>query len=70
VTVAGGVAQCVVQTSLAVRDLDFDLVAYRYRWTAGGATIRSVTSATISDIVRVPPGTTPTCSVTTVDVRG
>ena len=69
VTVAGGVAQCVVQTSLAVRDPDFDLVAYRYRWTANGATIRTVTSAMISDIVRVPPGSTPGCAVTTSDVR-
>ena len=69
VTVAGGLAQCVVQTSLAVRDPDFDLVAYRYRWTANGATIRTVTSAMVSDIVRVPAGATPACTVTTTDVR-
>jgi hypothetical protein len=69
VTVAGGIAQCVVQGSLAVRDPDFDLVAYRYRWTANGAAIRTVTSAMSSDLVRVPAGTTPACSVTTADVR-
>jgi hypothetical protein len=56
-----------VQTSLAYRDPDFDVVAYRYRWTAGGKTIRTATSAMVSDLVRVPAGTTPVCTVTTSD---
>lgn len=67
VTVSGTVAQCVVQTTLAVRDPDFDVVRYRYVWRAGGRLIRTVTSAMLSDLVRVPAGTTPTCSVTPFD---
>jgi hypothetical protein len=67
VTTSGDVARCVVQTRLAYRDPDFDVVKYRYRWTAGGKVIRSVTSAMISDLVLVPAGTTPRCSVTPSD---
>ena len=40
-----GIAQCVVATSLAVRDPDYDVVRYRYRWSAAGEVLRSVTSA-------------------------
>jgi Peptidase family M23 len=67
VTTAGGLAQCVVNTQLAVRDPDFDVVRYRYAWTAGGKVIRRVTSAMLSDLVRVPAGTTPRCTVTPSD---
>lgn len=65
----GTVAQCVVVSPLAVRDLDFDLVRYRYRWTAGGKPIRTVTSTMLSDTARVPAGATPHCSVTPSDGR-
>jgi hypothetical protein len=64
VTTSGGLAQCVVQTTLAVRDPDFDVVRYRYVWRAGGNVVRAVTSAMLSDLVRVPAGTTPSCRVT------
>lgn len=67
VTLADGVAQCVVQTALAYRDPDFDIVRYRYRWTAGAKVIRTVTSAMLSDLVRVPATVTPRCSVTPSD---
>ena len=67
VTTSGGLAQCVVQTTLAVRDPDFDVVRYRYVWRAGGKVIRSVTSAMLSDIARIPGGGTPRCSVTPSD---
>jgi hypothetical protein len=67
VTTNGSLAQCVVQTTLAVRDPDFDIVRYRYVWRAGGKVIRTVTSAMLSDLVRAPAGTTPRCSVTPSD---
>ena len=69
VSTSGGLAQCVVKTQLAVRDPDYDLVRYRYRWTAGGKVLRTVASAMLSDIVRVPAGTTPRCQVTPSDGR-
>jgi hypothetical protein len=69
VTTAQGLAQCVVQSPLAVRDPDFDVVRYRYRWTSGTTVLREVTSAMLSDLVRVPPGATPRCSVTPSDGR-
>jgi Peptidase family M23 len=66
-TVSGGLAQCVITSPFTVRDPDYDIVRYRYRWTAGGTVLRTVTSAMLSDIVRVPAGVAPRCSVTPSD---
>lgn len=69
VTSAGGLAQCVITSQFAVRDPDFDVVRYRYVWTAGGKVLRTVASAMLSDLVRVPAGAAPTCTVTPSDGR-
>jgi len=69
VTSDGSVAQCVVASPLAVRDPDFDIVRYRYRWTVGGTSIRTVTSAMLSDTARIPAGAMPRCTVTPSDGR-
>lgn len=68
VTTSGGLAQCAVTSPFAVRDPDFDVVRYEYRWTAGAKVLRDVTSAMLSDIVRVPAsGVRPRCLVTPSD---
>jgi hypothetical protein len=67
VSTSGGLAQCTITSPFAVRDPDFDLVHYRYRWTAAGKVLRTVTSAMLSDLVRVPAGVTPACHVTPSD---
>lgn len=69
VTSSGGLAQCAITSPFAVRDPDFDVVRYRYVWRAGGKVLRAVTSAMLSDLVRVPAGGTPGCSVTPSDGR-
>jgi hypothetical protein len=64
------VIQCRLTTSLATEDPDFDIVRYRYRWTVGGRTARTVASAALSDVMRVGiarPGERVTCSVTPSD---
>jgi hypothetical protein len=69
---AGDVIQCLVSTSLATEDPDFDIVRYRYRWTVGGRAARTVTSAALSDVLRVGvarPGREVACSVTPSDGR-
>jgi hypothetical protein len=66
-TTAAGVAQCTIVSPFAVRDPDFDVVRYRYVWRAGSKVLRTVTSAMLSDLVRVPAGSSPTCSVTPSD---
>jgi hypothetical protein len=66
------VIQCRLATSLATEDPDFDIVRYRYRWTIGSRTARTVTSAALSDVLRVGiarPGERVTCSVTPSDGR-
>lgn len=68
VTTSGGLAQCAVTSPFAVRDPDFDIVRYRYVWTAGAKRLRSVTSSMLSDLVRVPAsGVRPRCTVTPSD---
>jgi hypothetical protein len=65
-----GSAQCVVSTSLVTRDPDYDLVRYRYRWSAGGKVLRMVTSAALSDVLvraAAKPGQTLRCDVTPTD---
>jgi hypothetical protein len=67
VTTRGGVAQCVVASPLVARDPDYDVVRYRYRWSAGGKTLRAVTSAALSDQLPLPVSRTVRCEVTPSD---
>jgi hypothetical protein len=67
---AGDVVVCRVSTSLVAEDPDYDIVRYRYRWTAGGRVLRQVTSAALSDALRndaARPGETLSCDVTPSD---
>jgi hypothetical protein len=69
---AADVVFCVVGTSLVNEDPDYDIVRYRYRWTAGGRVLRQITSAALSDAIRkgaARPGETVTCEVTPSDGR-
>lgn len=68
--VAGAVFQCRIATSLATEDPDFEIVRYRYRWTAGGRVVRTVSSAALSDLLAegtVRAGERLTCAVTPSD---
>jgi hypothetical protein len=67
VSVTEGIAQCRVETSLAARDPDYDVVRYRYRWTSGANVLRTVTSAMLSDYVASSGPVT--CTVTPSDGR-
>ena len=49
---AEDVLQCQVITSVVTQDPDYDIVRYRYRWTIDGRTVRTVTSAALSDVLR------------------
>jgi hypothetical protein len=62
----GGSSQCFVRTSLVTEDPDFELVRYRYRWSVGGAVVRDVVSAGLSDVLSREHGQA-TCSVTPSD---
>jgi peptidase M23-like protein len=53
---AGEVVTCEVETSLVTEDPDYDVVSYRYEWKIGGKTVRTVTSAALTDLL--PGGTT------------
>jgi hypothetical protein len=66
----GEVVLCTVGTSLAVRDPDYGLVRYLYRWRSGGRLVRSVTSAALSDAIPATAaraGEPLTCEVTPSD---
>jgi hypothetical protein len=70
VTASRGLAQCTITSPFAVRDPDYDVVSYRYRWTAAGKVLRDVRSAMLSDLVRIPAsGRTPRCTVTPSDSK-
>ena len=47
----GEVLACLVNTSLTLDDLDYDLVRYEYVWTINGGEVRRVTTAAHSDIL-------------------
>ncbi len=67
---AGEVVVCRVSASLVAEDPDYDIVRFRYRWTAGGRVLRQVTSAALSDALRkdvARPGETLSCEVTPSD---
>ncbi len=69
---ASDVVFCRIETSLVAEDPDYDIVRYRYRWTAGGRLLRDVTTAALSDAVRrnaARAGGTLTCRVTPGDGR-
>jgi hypothetical protein len=64
--------ECLVSTSLAAEDPDFEIVRYRYRWTVGGRVVRTVQSAALSDVLRkgaATAGQPVRCSVTPSDGR-
>jgi hypothetical protein len=64
--------QCVVDASLVTEDPDYEIVRYRYRWLVGGAVVREIVSAGLSDVLRrdvVRSGAPVTCSVTPSDGR-
>jgi len=68
--IEGQVMTCEIQTSLVAEDPDFDVVSYRYEWKVNGRTVRSVTSAALTDLL--PAGATRakdkvTCKVTPSD---
>ena len=66
------VIECRLATSLVTEDPDYDIVRYRYRWTVDGRTLRTVTSAALSDVLRhglASPGQTVGCAVTPSDGR-
>ena len=69
VTARGGVAECAVATTLAVRDPDYDVVRYRYRWTSAGRVVRTITSAALTDQLPLPAGRSARCDVTPGDGR-
>ncbi len=63
---------CTVVSPLVARDPDYDVVRYRYVWTAGGAVVRAVTSAGLADVLArdtVKASGTIGCSVTPSDGR-
>jgi hypothetical protein len=66
-SIANGIAQCIVATSLVTRDPDYDVVRYRYRWRAGSKVLRTVTSAGLSDVLPMPAGGVVRCDVTPSD---
>jgi murein DD-endopeptidase MepM/ murein hydrolase activator NlpD len=47
----GDVLSCVVNTSLTLDDLDYDIVRYEYVWTVNGQEVRHVTTAAHSDVL-------------------
>jgi hypothetical protein len=69
---ANDVVFCLVRTSLATEDPDYDIVRYRYRWLVNGRPFRTVTSAALSDAIpraTALPGQQLTCRVTPSDGR-
>jgi hypothetical protein len=61
---------CRVATSLTAEDPDYQIVAYRYRWTVAGKVVRTVRSAALSDTLRrglAASGARIGCSVTPTD---
>jgi hypothetical protein len=61
---------CRVGASVAVDDLDWDIVRYRYLWKVNGATVRDITSAARSDALpraSFAAGQTVACTVTPND---
>ena len=50
---AGEVLICKVLTNLISRDLDNDLIRYRYQWTVNGEIVRDIVSAALTDVLAV-----------------
>jgi peptidase M23-like protein len=49
--VEGQAVSCVVQSSLLLRDPDFDIVSYRYEWRVNNRLVRTITSAGLTDFL-------------------
>ncbi|HSS52345.1 MAG TPA: M23 family metallopeptidase [Thermoanaerobaculia bacterium] len=49
--IEGQAVTCAVQTSLLLRDPDFDIVSYRYEWRVNNRLVRTVTSAGLTDLL-------------------
>jgi murein DD-endopeptidase MepM/ murein hydrolase activator NlpD len=63
---------CRVNTYLAYRDPDYDVVSYRYQWSINGRAVRDVTYAALSDAIpkgMARPGDRVTCTVRPYDGR-
>jgi hypothetical protein len=68
--VEGQALICQVQSPLALRDPDFDIVSYRYEWRVNGHLVRTVTSAGLTDFLAsgvAHPGNKVSCRVTPTD---
>jgi hypothetical protein len=64
------VLSCQVQTSLAFRDPDYDLVSYVYAWQVNGHLVRTAASAALTDLLaadKAAPGDRVTCRVVPTD---
>lgn len=64
------VVRCLVQVDPLLDDPDYDLLRYRYIWTADSVVIRDVTTAASSDVVphhSAAAGTVLRCEVTPMD---
>ena len=64
------VLQCITTAPLYGEDPDYAVPRYEYRWTIGGQTVRTVTSAALSDVLRhglAHAGDTVRCTVTPSD---
>ncbi len=69
---ADDVIFCRVQSSPVNEDPDYEVVRYTYVWTVGGVEVRRITSAALSDAIRVgaaPAGSVVRCTVTPSDGR-
>lgn len=61
---------CRVQTSLYLRDPDYDIVGYRYQWSVNGTVVRTSLNGALSDALAkgsTLAGDTVTCTVTPTD---
>ncbi len=67
---ASDVVHARVSGSSAMRDLDWDVVRYRYEWFVNGAKVRDMVSAAMSDAIAVgtaQPGDLVVCTITPGD---
>jgi hypothetical protein len=65
---ASDVTFCRVQTSLVLRDPDYDIVRYHYQWSINGTAVRDIVSAALSDAIpSANAGDLVMCTVTPSD---
>jgi hypothetical protein len=66
----GGVIRATATADPVLDDLDFDIVRFHYVWKVNGSTVRDVTYAAASDVLRADlfhEGDTVTCDITPTD---